>query len=150
MRMQGPIIKIRDKLPQIWVEASPEAFIEIEQSDFFVRFPAWRDFRVEFLSLFQPYHILGETKSKTIYFISPINDMHDGTYCVHVQAQVRLILKVQNTLRKQMLVTGRAKLVVSRGGQRYVLFQTDDHRFSYPLAQNMNKSIYPEIFTSII
>jgi len=48
-----------------------------------------------------------------------------------------------------MLVTGRAKLVVSRGGQRYVLFQTDDHRFSYPLAQNMNKSIYPEIFNLI-
>ena len=48
-----------------------------------------------------------------------------------------------------MLVTGRAKLVDSRGGQRYVLFQTDDHRFSYPLAQNMNKSIYPEIFNLI-
>ena len=48
-----------------------------------------------------------------------------------------------------MLVTGRAKLVVSRGGQRYVLFQTDDYRFSYPLAQNMNKSIYPEILTPI-
>ena len=48
-----------------------------------------------------------------------------------------------------MLVTGRAKLVVSRDGQRYVLFQTDDHRFSYPLAQNMNKSIYPEILTPI-
>ena len=64
-RMLGSIIKIRDKLPQIWVEASPDSFIEIEQSDFFVRFPAWRDFRVEFLllSLFQPYHILGETKS---------------------------------------------------------------------------------------
>ena len=47
-RMKGHIIKIRDKLPQIWVEASPEAFIEIEQSDFFVRFPARRDFRIEF------------------------------------------------------------------------------------------------------
>ena len=94
--MLGSIIKIRDKLPQILVEASPEALIEIKQSDFFVRFPTRRDFRVEFwlLSLFQPYHILGETKSKTIYFISLINDMHDGTYCVHVQAQVRLILKV--------------------------------------------------------
>lgn len=47
-----------------------------------------------------------------------------------------------------MLVTGRAKLVVSRGGQRYVLFQTDDHRFSYPLAQKMNKSIYLRVYTS--
>ena len=47
-----------------------------------------------------------------------------------------------------MLVTGRAKLVVSRGGQRYVLFQTGDHRFSYPLAQKMNKSIYLRVYTS--
>ena len=87
-RMRGYIIKIRDELHQIWVEASPEVFIEIEQSDFFARFVARRDFRVKFWlqSILQPYHLLrpkGKSKCKTIskkhiysFVITKMNGIH--------------------------------------------------------------------------